>query len=337
MELNTGSSLGGWQMGEFGRAMLYDAEFRAFAEAEGLVYPDPLAAIASVLLDECPGIDLASRPVLAITDWPDGFEKSKCWLDFVVPGWLRLGFDARVCHLGELEYRDGHPYVHGKRIDVVYRIFLPGEIGDDQRSYDLVAPLLAAVERGDTYLFAPLDCELYGNKGSLAMLSDERNRAALAPEERELVDRVLPWTRFVRDERVDVEGESLDLLAYVLANKHRLTLKPTILYGGLGVVTGWTTSDEVWAEQVRAAVDGPYVVQERVVPVTERFASPDGSGFEELVVAYGVMQIGSRYAGMLARGVPDPNVGIVNMPAGARIGCAFHVEDRVPAVVGAVR
>ncbi|MFF2148177.1 ATP-grasp domain-containing protein [Kitasatospora sp. NPDC058190] len=330
MELNTGSSLGGWQMAEFGRAMMQDRAYRDFAEREGLVHPDPLAEIDGVLRAQCAGRELPARPVLAITEWPDGFEKTKPWLDFVLPGWMRLGYDTVVCHLGEFEYRDGVPYVHGKKVDIVYRIFLPGEIADEQRSFDLVDPLIKAVERGDTVLFAGLDCELYGNKGSLAMLSDERNRDAFTPAELALIDRILPWTRFVRDERVRYGDTEVDLVAHVLANKDRLALKPTLLYGGVGVVCGWTVSDQEWAEHVRAAVGGPFVVQERVFPAAERFVDETGTGLEDLVVAYGVLLIGSKYAGMLARGVANPQVGIVNMPNGARIGCAFHVADSEP-------
>ncbi|MCD0484239.1 ATP-grasp domain-containing protein [Streptacidiphilus sp. ASG 303] len=327
MELNTGSSLGGWQMGEFARTVREDRAFRAFADAEHLVHPDPVARIAAVLREEAAaaGFDLPERPVLAITEWPDGYAKTKPWLDFVVPDWLRNGFDAVVCHLGELDYRDGDPYVHGRRVDVVYRIFLPGELEEGQRSHDLVDPLLDAVERGRTFLFAGLDCELYGNKGSLAMLSDERNRGAFGTAEHALVERILPWTRFLRDEKVQRHGESVDLLPYVLAHQDRLALKPTLLYGGVGVVPGWSVGPEEWEAHVRGAVGGPFVVQERVLPVAERFVADSGRGFERMVVAYGVLMVGSEYSGMLVRGTPDPGVGIVSMSNGAQIGCCFHV------------
>ncbi|MCX4744051.1 ATP-grasp domain-containing protein [Kitasatospora sp. NBC_01287] len=329
MELNTGSSLGGWQMGEFARTVREDRAFRAFADAEHLVHPDPIARIAEVLRAgaAAAGFELPARPVLALTEWPDGYEKTKPWLDFVVPDWLRNGFDTVVCSLAEFDYRDGVPYVHGRKVDVVYRIFLPGEMADEQRSHDLVDPLLDAVERGHTYLFAGLDCELYGNKGSLAMLSDERNRAAFGAEEHALIERILPWTRFLRAERAERRGEQVDVLDYALAHKDGLALKPTLLYGGVGVVPGWTVGQQEWEAHVRGAVDGPFVVQERVLPVAERFVSDSGQGFEQMVVAYGVLMVGSSYAGMLVRGTPDPEVGIVSMSNGAQIGCCFHVEE----------
>ncbi|MEV7970156.1 ATP-grasp domain-containing protein [Sphaerisporangium sp. NPDC088356] len=328
MELNTGSSLGGWQMAEFARAAVQNAAFRRFADAERLVHPEPVARIAEVLRADAvhAGFTLPARPVLALTEWPDGFAKTKPWLDFVLPEWLRHGFDAVVCGLDEFTYRDGAPHVHGRRIDVVYRIFLPGEMEDPELSHRLVDPLLDAAESGRVFLFAGLDCELYGNKGSLAMLSDERNRDVFTAEERDLIDRVLPWTRFLREETVQHDGRAVDLLSHVLANKDRLALKPTLLYGGVGVVPGWTVGQAEWESRIRGAVDGPYVVQERVLPVAERFVTDAGDGFEAMAVAYGVLMVGERYVGMLVRGTPDPGVGIVSMSNGAQIGCCFHVE-----------
>ncbi|MEV6123908.1 ATP-grasp domain-containing protein [Streptomyces sp. NPDC052077] len=329
MELNTGSSLGGWQMGEFSRPAARNKAFRDFADAEGLVHPDPIGRIADVLRAEAAdaGFVLPARPVLALTEWPDGYDHTKPWLDFVVPDWLRHGFDTVVCSLAEFDYRDGVPYIHGRKVDVVYRIFLPGEMADEQRSHDLVDPLLDAVGRGHTFLFAGLDCELYGNKGSLAMLSDERHRDAFTADEHALIDRILPWTRFLRDETVRRDGKDIDLLPYVRENKDRLALKPTLLYGGVGVIPGWSVGQEEWEGHIRGAVDGPYVVQERVLPVAERFVADDGAGFERMVVAYGVLMVGGAYAGMLVRGTPDPRVGIVSMSNGAQIGCCYHTPD----------
>ncbi|WP_103501520.1 MULTISPECIES: ATP-grasp domain-containing protein [unclassified Streptomyces] len=330
MELNTGSSLGGWQMGEFSRGVPADPAFRSFAEEENLTHPDPIGEIARVLRGDAAhaGFDLPGRPVLALTEWPDSYTKTKPWLDFVVPDWLRHGFDTVVCHLGEFDYRDGVPHIHGRKVDVVYRIFLPGEMGDEQRSHDLVDPLLDAVSAGHTFLFAGLDCELYGNKGSLAMLSDERNRDAFSADELALTERILPWTRFLRDEEVLRAGRRVSLLPHVLANKDQLALKPTLLYGGVGVVPGWSVGQDEWEHHIREAVDGPFVVQERVLPVMERFVREDGRDFERMAVAYGVMMVGGVYAGMLVRGTPDPDVGIVSMSNGAQIGCCFHVADR---------
>ncbi|MCH0538531.1 ATP-grasp domain-containing protein [Streptomyces sp. MUM 203J] len=327
MELNTGSSLGGWQMGEFARALVGDEEFAAFAAEENLVHPDPLARITDVLRRQAPSLAGIERPLLAITDWPDGFENSRCWMEFVVPAFEALGFEPVVCHLGDFTYEDGRVLYQGRRVDVVYRMFLPGEMPDEPRTYELVNPLLDAVEAGGVELFAPLDCELYGNKGSLAMLSDERNRASLTEEERALVDRILPWTRFVRDEKVTMDGERIDLLPYAVANKDRLVLKPTLLYGGVGVTPGWTTGQKEWVERLQQAVDGPFVLQQRLLPTVERFLSDDGVTTEDMAVAYGTLMVDGRYAGTLARGVTDPAVGIVSMLRGAQIGCAFHVAE----------
>jgi len=60
------------------------------------------------------------------------------------------------------------------------------------------APLMAAVERGTVCLVSRLDADLHGNKGMLALLSDDRHRDRFDASELALLDRFLPWTRLAR-------------------------------------------------------------------------------------------------------------------------------------------
>ena len=74
-------------------------------------------------------------------------------------------------------------------------------------------------------------------------------------------------------------GARVDLRDYAIAHREELILKPTLLHGGAGVVPGWhrETTRQAWAEQLRAAMDGPYVLQRRIRPVPELFPTLDGS------------------------------------------------------------
>jgi hypothetical protein len=270
---------------------------------------------------------MPSRPLLAITDWPGGFEQTKCWMDFVVPPWMRMGFDPVVCHAGEFEHREGAVFLHGRKVDIIYRMFLPAEMTDEPATWELIDPILSAVERGSVHLYAGMDCEVFGSKASLAMLSDERNRTLFTPTEGELIERVLPWTRFLRAEKSTRCGESVDLLPYVLANREHLLIKPTTLYGSRGVTAGWRVDQSEWNAQVNNAVGRQFVVQERVLPTAERFLNETGGVLHEMVVLYGIMLVGGRYAGGLARVNPDKEVGILNI-TNAEIGCTFHVEEQ---------
>ena len=85
-----------------------------------------------------------------------------------------------------------------------------------------------------------------------------------APEEAELLLRVVPWTRRMAERRTVRDGREVDLVPHVIADRTGLVLKPAHGYGGRSVLLGDETSPEDWARAVQAALCEPWVVQERV-------------------------------------------------------------------------
>ena len=129
-------------------------------------------------------------------------------------------------------------------------------------------------------IFSPMDAELYGSKGALAMLSDEANRRLFDDAELDCLDRFLPWTRMVRPGPVTVAGSSVLLEDYAIAQREELILKPVMLHGGAGVVPGWQTEPAEWQRLVTEAMDQQFVLQQRIHPHTELFPTADGPGTE---------------------------------------------------------
>jgi uncharacterized circularly permuted ATP-grasp superfamily protein len=56
-------------------------------------------------------------------------------------------------------------------------------------------------------------------------------------------------------------------------NREHLVLKPNDEYGGKGIVLGWEVSSQQWTEAIRAALDEPFIVQDRVTLPTELYPS----------------------------------------------------------------
>jgi len=112
--------------------------------------------------------------------------------------------------------------------------------------------------------------KLLHKKGLLALLSDRQLGLELSPEERSTIDASIPWTRLVRSEETQYEGERVHLPGFVLTQQDRLVLKPADDYGGRGVVLGWEVSPGEWEQSLEQALQQPYVVQEKV-PVPEDY------------------------------------------------------------------
>ncbi len=326
LEFNIVSALGGLEIAELNRVLLDYPPLAAFAAQTGLHYADPMAGVADVIKAECANDAGGSAPVVVITDTPANFAPFAKRFEFLAQVWSGMGLEAIACPLDRFEERSGRLFADGRAVDVVYRYFLIEDLLDpDSRA--LIEPVLRAAEKSRVHLLSGLDAELYGSKAMLALLSDEATRAVLTGPEADLVDRLLPWTRMLREGPATVGGAPVDLLDYARAEQSGLVLKPTLLHGGIGVVPGWTVSPRRWQECLRAGLGGPYVLQRRVRPVTESFPVPGRPGAAEpLALNWGVFLIGGEYAGTLIRGSADPDVGVLSRATGAQVGCVFH-ED----------
>lgn len=314
LEFNICSALGGMEIAEVNRAMLADPAVAGFVAEEGLTAVDPLARMVATMRAEFADLPTGRRVVVALTDWPASFVTLEPYLTHLARLLGRHGVDAVACHLGQLEYTAGGVSVHGRRVDVVHRFFMPPDYLDGPDAPAHVRRLLSAVEAGAVRLFTPLDSELYGNKAALALLHEHRDDPRFTAAERRLVAGLLPATRFVRDDGT---------IADVLRHRDRYVLKPSLLYGGRSIVAGWTVGPREWDRQVRAAVGTGAVLQRRVRPVLERYPVPGGDTAETMFVNYGAFLMAGGFAGATARGGADTDVGVLSIAAGARPGCVF--------------
>ena len=330
LEFNMGSTLGGMDNADMCRSLLEHPLLADFARRHGLTYVDTMREqVNNMFVDS--GFEPGSRPVVALTDWPSSFESLAPYMEQFCERWQALGLDAHPCHIGQLEVRDGRVWLGDRKIDIISRMFLIEDLLESADAPALMDPILDAAQRGEVKIFTPMDSELFASKGALAMLSDESNRGRFTAEELASLDRILPWTRMVRAGKVTLEdGSRVDLLEYALAHRESLALKPTLLHGGQGVLLGWSAdvTPELWRERLTEAVDGPCVIQRRVVQQPELFPDEEGN-LREWTVAWGVFTVVNGYGGAFARATTvESGNGIVNIANGAHAGAVLHEAAR---------
>jgi hypothetical protein len=326
LEYNMGSALGGMDNADMCRALLEHPLLAEFAQTHRLGYVDTMREQVHDMLAEC-GVEPGSFPMVAVTDWPSSYENDLGpYMRRLATRWRELGLDAHACHVGELEVHRGRVRLGGRAVDIIARMFLIHNLLESPEAPALIDPILDAVARGEVQMFTPLDSELLGSKGALAILSDERNRHLFSAAELASFDRIVPWTRMVRPGPVALEdGREVDLLGYAITHQEDLVLKPTMLASGKGVLLGWhrDTTPQLWRDRLTTALDGPYVIQRRIRPVPELF--PDDYG--ELVpwiVAWGVFTVVNGYGGILTRGHPvGSDIAVISVLTGASAGCCL--------------
>jgi hypothetical protein len=320
MELNVGSPIGGLDNAVLNRALLGHPFVADFVAARKLSYVDGLAAVVETMRVEG-GLAPEQRLAVAAVDWPASFVQIAPLLHASAAALAPYGVDAVACHLGQLRRKGGRVWVDDRPVDAIYRIFMLEDLRDPAGP-ELIEPVLQAVERDEVAMFTPLGTDLYASKAALAMISDEAYRDRYQPAELASLDRLLPWTRMVRDGPVTVDGQRVDLRELAAERREQLVLKPTSSYGGQGVVQGWQVDDAQWRREVAAAMDRPYVLQQRLRGEPEPF--PDGAGLAPWLLRWGVFTASRGFAGAIVIGSPDLTGAVLNIGGGATGGCCFH-------------
>jgi hypothetical protein len=321
MELNVGSPIGGMDNRVLNRALLRHPFVAEFVADHQLSHVDGLAEVVATIRSECQ-LPAGQRLVIAAVDVPAVFAQIAPLLHASAAALAPYGVDALACHLGELRRHGGRVWVGDRPVDVIYRLFVLEDLRDPA-GLELIEPVLEAVEQGEVAMFTPIATDLYGSKATLAMISDQEHRHRYHPAALASLDRLLPWTRVVRDQPVTFQGEQVELRELLAERREQFVLKPASLYGGLGVVQGWQVDAGAWRSRVQAALDTPYVVQQRLRGEPEPFLA-SGGGREPWLLRWGVFTAGCGYAGAMVIGSPDLSGGVLNIGGGATGGCCFH-------------
>ncbi|MEU6020288.1 hypothetical protein [Micromonospora sp. NPDC047134] len=324
VEFNTSSSLGSFEFGELCRATLSDPSFQDFA-ADELYYLDPLVEMSDTLT-RLAGLSLADRPTVALVDWVTSpvAVNASLFIDLMVD----RGFRVLSCTVDDLELTSAGLTARGERIDVVYRTFLLKTAAEDPEAGRRLAVLEQAVRTGAVTVFTPLNADLYGAKAALAMLGDPVHADRFTDAEREVIDRVLPWTRSMTDAEKTPAPDSGSLADFVRKHRGDLVLKPSIGHAGQGVVAGWLVSQEQWESLVETADAGDYIVQRKAESVAELFYPRSAEGDPSTChLHWGMFVTGSGLSGGFVKGLLDRPQDIRFLGDGSHVGCIFHATS----------
>jgi len=260
------------------------------------------------------------KPRIAIVDW-DGVPTSsefRVLQDYFVAE----GYPTVIADPHDLEYNGDYLSVAGSRIDIVYKRVVIHEFLD---RFDLDHPLVHAYRQGRVCMANSFRTKLAHKKSTFAVLSDPAYEYLFDSVERDVIQKHIPWTRSVRPSRTIFHGSEFDLQTLILNERERFVLKPNDDYGGHGVFLGWESNEQQWQEAVSAALQKPYVVQERVV--LEKIDIPaysDSVYLDELFVDFNPFLFQNEVEGALIRLSPSS---LLNITSGGGETALLVLED----------
>ena len=225
--------------------------------------------VLSALLDAYRQWGGRDRPRITILDWREVPTYSEFLLFqtfFREQGYECIIADPRGC-----EYRNGQLLADGVTpVQLIYKRVLISELVD---RCGLDHAVVRAVRERAACMVNPFRCKLLHKKASLAVLSDDANRGLFTAQEAAAIDKHIPWTRIVAERKTFYQGQTVDLLPFLMDHQAELVLKPNDEYGGKGIVLGWEVDGETWSAALKQALAEPYIVQKRVKLQTEPYPS----------------------------------------------------------------
>jgi len=175
---------------------------------------------------------------------------------------------SELCLKGDEVLYEGTP------IDICYRDYeLRDIIGLEEEGVD-VSPLkhLFKTNRMVSSMAGDFD-----HKSGFEILTDPNWAKHFTPDQQEVFQRHVLWTRIVADRRTTLpDGELGSLLEFARRDQELLVIKPNRSYGGDGVLLGPSTSTVDWEAALQGALasddegEGQWVVQRLArIPVSE--------------------------------------------------------------------
>jgi hypothetical protein len=325
LEFNVGSELGGIDAAQVNRALLNVASFRDFADHHQLAYIDTAAVLGDALRAAAHRVTSSGEPVVALLEGPGGLKEHEHVFVAIQEAMHGHGIDLLLGEIDQVGFRNGKAMLDGIPVDVVLRYFAAGQLLDYPTSRDALDMLMRAHHAGDTVLFTPLESGLFASKTCLALVHDPRLREELTAAERELVDRIVPWTRVVG---AGIAADRVELLDACRAQREALILKPGVGYGGVGAVLGREVSDREWSKILIAVKDQDYVVQRIVSPVSEPVCNPDTGALEDWRANWGIFTTRAGYAGAFVRALQIHDGSVISYSnPGTRGACVYTYQS----------
>lgn len=222
-----------------------------------------------------------------------------------------------VCTDSSLSERRGELYAG----DLLLRLVLDTDNGQVGR------PLFLALLAGKARAYNGPVSQILSDKLNLALLSELAGTGIFTPEERQLIESHVPWTRRVAHEFVDYQGERVYLPDLLRDRREELVLKLGTSMQGTDVHIGRSTPPEAWEHHVRAAIAGrTWLAQEYIAPPSYTFQNRHGgAGLHDVV--WGFFVFGERPGGAFLRLQPKGGAGVINAHQGARLGLVLGVEN----------
>ena len=241
-------------------------------------------------------------------------------LELIAQAFGRHGRAAEIVNAAEIQFAGGQAQWQGQPLSLLYNKIRISTANSPKHHWSpgfesRYAGFLDVIKNDAAVAVNNLAAlSVAEDKGLLELLRLPEFSAELTAAQRQFVEEYVLWTARLDDRMVAWQGQAVNLLRFVQANREKFVIKPANEGRGFGVVVGKFATPEEWEAACQIDPDMPKVVQEYAEPARlpiMRTAGGDKLEAVEHHLTVGLAMIRGKSRGVLSRISSDPvtNVG----------------------------
>lgn len=167
---------------------------------------------------------------------------------------------------------------------------------------------------------------MLGDKRNLAILRELADEGKFAPEDNELILKNIPWTSPIEDKKTIFKGNEYQLQELMRINKDKFVIKAARGYQGKDVFIGKFLNDKEWEEALQTALKTGFFIAQEFSDSIGFLAPNQQNEWTPHKLIWGAFGFGEVYGGVWVRmSEVKTDIGVINSATGAVEAIVFEI------------
>ncbi|WP_160128173.1 hypothetical protein [Kordia antarctica] len=330
LEINIGSSIGGWQVQSFEKVIRKFHPYLSNQENSNYFHSeDSQKNYVKFLIDKTLQHvkSIENEVNIFINFGQDQHEEidAKSLLFFnelLDVEFKKRGLTGMACSgkLSSLKLRNGNLYLGNTKIHSVILL-----VSDDE---EVPVDVFRSFLMDATYFPDHVGVTMYGDKRNLGLLRTLAEKSKFSEEDNELILDSIPWTAEIKKRDIIYKKETFDLIDFLRNHKDLMVIKSARGYQGKDVFIGKYVTNEEWEEAIQIGLqETDFIAQEFSDSINFKAPNKNNEWTSHKLV-WGSFGFGNMYGGVWVRmSEVESNLGVINSATGAVEAIVYELRE----------
>lgn len=228
--------------------------------------------------------------------------------------------EAYIGKLKDLKLNNTKIYFEGKNMHGI--IILKSD--DEEIPLDVFRSFILE----NVYLPDHIARGMYGDKRNLGLLRELAEQSKFSTEDNQLILQSIPWTANLTDREVLYNQEQISLLELLRTKKDELVIKAAQGFQGKDVFIGKFSSNTEWEKAIETALNNGHFIAQEFSDSLDFLAPNKQDEWTPHKLIWGAFGFGANYGGVWVRmSEVKSDVGIINSATGAVEAIVYEVKN----------